>query len=144
MLSFFIFYIAAILWWIKIFKCRRDTVYNIRIQGARRLGYMFAGDMCPGVNAPLAQQHCVSVARRDLRSVSTTRVHGPSWRVSKKYTRVLGPSTRPVNSGSGNRPLLPAVLGLALLHWLLIDDVTRRLMATHQSVCLSVCLCGVV
>ena len=53
-----------------------------------------------------------------LRSVSTTRVHGPCTRAScfhypssrpeltgvKKCTRVLGPSTRPVNSGSGNRP----------------------------------------
>ena len=45
---------------------------------------------------------------RDLRSVSTTRVHGPSWRVSKNAPefsgRQLGPWTRPVNSGSGNRP----------------------------------------
>jgi len=68
-----------------------------------------------------------------LRSVSTTRVHGPSWwpvnsgaifdtrqlgpstRVvetgrpctrCQKCTRVHGPSTRAVNSGSGNRPLV--------------------------------------
>jgi len=45
----------------------------------------------------------------DLRSVSTTRVDGPSWRVSKnepEFTgRQLGPWTRAVNSGSGNRPL---------------------------------------
>ena len=38
-----------------------------------------------------------------LRSVSTTRVHGPSSRAEltgvKKCTRVLGPSTRPVKSG---------------------------------------------
>jgi len=44
-----------------------------------------------------------------LRSVSTTRVHGPSWRVSKNAPefsgRQLDPWTRPVNSGSGNRPL---------------------------------------
>jgi len=47
---------------------------------------------------------CVSL----LRSVSTTRVHGPSWRVSKNAPefsgRQLGPWTRPVNSGNGNRP----------------------------------------
>jgi len=45
-----------------------------------------------------------------LRSVSTTRVDGPSWRVSKNAPefmgRQLGPWTRAVNSGSGNRPLV--------------------------------------
>ena len=39
----------------------------------------------------------------------TARVHGPSWRVSKNAPefsgRQLGPWTRAVNSGSGNRPL---------------------------------------
>ena len=43
------------------------------------------------------------------RPVSTTRVDGPSWRVSKNAPefsgRQLGPWTRAVNSGSGNRPL---------------------------------------
>ena len=38
----------------------------------------------------------------------TTRVHGPSWRVSKNAPEFLGhqlgPWTRAVNSGSGNRP----------------------------------------
>jgi len=37
------------------------------------------------------------------RSVSTTGVHGPSSR-AELTARVLGPWTRAVNSGSGNRP----------------------------------------
>jgi len=50
-------------------------------------------------------------ALTDLSPVSTTQVDGPSSRVHfltpvnlgvKKCTRVLGPSSRPVNSGSGN------------------------------------------
>jgi len=40
--------------------------------------------------------------------------HYPSWRVSKKCTRVHGPSTRAVNSGSGNRPLGHCCLVLTL------------------------------
>ena len=44
------------------------------------------------------------------RQVSTNRVDGPSWRVSKNVPefsgRQLGPWTRAVNLGSGNRPLL--------------------------------------
>ena len=60
-----------------------------------------------------------TVFYRSLREISglvsgysaTVKVgfHYPSWRPEltgvKKCTRVLGPSTRPVNSGSGNRPL---------------------------------------
>jgi len=46
----------------------------------------------------------------ELRSVSTTRVDGPSWWVSKNAPefsgRQLGQWTRAVNSGSGNRPLI--------------------------------------
>ena len=38
-----------------------------------------------------------------VRASFDTRQLGPSTRVSKKCTRVHGPSTRPVNSGSGNR-----------------------------------------
>ena len=41
---------------------------------------------------------------RALRSVSTTRVHGQSSR-AELTARELGPWTRAVNSGSGNRPL---------------------------------------
>ena len=50
----------------------------------------------------------VYTARVHERPVSTTRVHGPSWRVSKNAPefsgRQLDPWTRAVNSGSGNRP----------------------------------------
>ena len=52
----------------------------------------------------------VYTARVQGRPVSTTRVDGPSWRVSKNAPefscRQLGPWTRAVNSGSGNRPLI--------------------------------------
>jgi len=51
-----------------------------------------------------------------LSSVSTTRVNGPSWRVTGFHypstrsvltgARFHQPSTRPVNSGSGNRALM--------------------------------------
>ena len=48
-----------------------------------------------------------------VRPISTTRVNGPSWRVSKNAPefsgRQLGPWTRAVNSGSGNRPLVSIV-----------------------------------
>jgi len=48
----------------------------------------------------------------NLSPVSTTRVDGPSWWVTgypvtrQHVTRQLGPLTRAVNSGSGNRALL--------------------------------------
>ena len=55
-------------------------------------------ECCSGV---LKNAGCLKVG-------STTRVHGPSWRVSKNAPefsgRQLGPWTRAVNSGSGNRP----------------------------------------
>ena len=56
-----------------------------------------------------------------LRSVSTTRVHGPSSR-AELTARELGcifwhPSTRAVNSGSGNRPLIRAVQPHRQLGW---------------------------
>ena len=68
---------------------------------ARELGCIF---WHPSTRTP------VYTARVHGRPVSTTLVHGPSWRVSKNAPefsdRQLGPWTRAVNSGSGNRPLL--------------------------------------
>jgi len=42
-------------------------------------------------------------ARVDGWPVSITRQHGPCWRARVSTSRVDGPSTRPVNSNSGNR-----------------------------------------
>ena len=62
-----------------------------------------------GINTTVCQQFFIPHSYHS-RSVSTTRVHGPSWRPENSGaffdTRQLGPWTRPVNSGSGNRPLV--------------------------------------
>ena len=55
-----------------------------------------------------------------LSPVSTSRVDGPSWRVTGFHgfvTRQHGLSTRPINSASGNRALLCVVRAIQMAWW---------------------------
>jgi len=93
--------------------CRQFCrLYTIHVDGDN--GYKRIQLDASGVNAA-------------LRSVSTTRVHGLSSR-AELTARELGwifwhPSTRAVNSGSGNRPLLCVIVQ--------VTSVSRVLILTH-------------
>ena len=114
--------------WRKTFERRNEVVLLIgtrslpggrQLPGTRNVGQMSLKMMDPISNELNAISIDTRTARRvvskcaaqavRLRSVSTTRVHGPRTRVHfltpVNSGRQLGPWTRAVNSGSGNRHL---------------------------------------